>query len=158
MVSSSSTSPAFLLVLLVLPYGAVSAGHDPASSACYARLFSFGDSITDTGNFVSLFPNSSILGPPYGETFYGRPSGRFSDGRLIIDFIGKLFVSCVRSMSVFIDAVQSSDICASSGGVAAAVLNTVPHRKDGRRLPARGELRNGWRDRAKPEFIQGDGA
>jgi hypothetical protein len=81
MASSSSSSPAFLLLLLVLPNAVLSA-------ACYTRLFSFGDSATDTGNFVSLFPNNSILAPPYGETF-GRSSGRFSDGRLIVDFIGK---------------------------------------------------------------------
>jgi hypothetical protein len=82
MASSSSSSPAFLLLLLVLPNAVLSA-------ACYTRLFSFGDSATDTGNFVSLFPNNSILAPPYGETFFGRSSGRFSDGRLIVDFIGK---------------------------------------------------------------------
>ncbi|GJN31565.1 hypothetical protein PR202_gb19979 [Eleusine coracana subsp. coracana] len=93
--SSSSLSPAafLLLLLLVLRYGDVSAGHNnPApssSSLCYTRLFSFGDSVTDTGNFVSLFPNISVLGPPYGETFFGRPSGRFSDGRLIVDFIAE---------------------------------------------------------------------
>ncbi|TVU46913.1 hypothetical protein EJB05_06486, partial [Eragrostis curvula] len=92
MSSSSSSFPAFLLLVLLLPYGAVSADRDQASggsSACYTRLFSFGDSITDTGNFVSLFPNITILSPPYGETFFGRPSGRFSDGRLIIDFIAE---------------------------------------------------------------------
>jgi hypothetical protein len=45
--------------------------------------FSFGDSTTDIGNFVSA--------PPSGETFFGQASGCFSDGRLIVDFGGICF-------------------------------------------------------------------
>lgn len=91
--SSSPPSPAFfLLVVLVLPYGAMS-----VSGGCYTHLFSLGDSVTDTGNFVSLFPNISVLAPPYGETFFGRPSGRFCDGRLIVDFIGTLRSSSMHA-------------------------------------------------------------
>lgn len=58
------------------------------SSSCYPRLFSFGDSLIDTGNFIhySKAPGS-VSRPPYGRTFFGRPTGRWSDGRLIVDFI-----------------------------------------------------------------------
>ncbi|CAN6206259.1 unnamed protein product [Urochloa humidicola] len=59
-----------------------------SSSRYYARLFSFGDSQIDTGNFIRY---STDPGPvsrlPYGETFFHRPTGRWSDGRLIVDFI-----------------------------------------------------------------------
>ncbi|KAG2638661.1 hypothetical protein PVAP13_2NG651000 [Panicum virgatum] len=59
-----------------------------ATGGCYTRLFAFGDSLTDTGNFISY---SAAPGPvarlPYGETFFHRPTGRWSDGRLIVDFI-----------------------------------------------------------------------
>ncbi|KAJ4916787.1 GDSL esterase/lipase [Raphanus sativus] len=58
----------------------------------YKSIISFGDSVTDTGNFVYLsdinhLPQAAFL--PYGETFFHHPSGRYSDGRLIIDFIAE---------------------------------------------------------------------
>ena len=54
----------------------------------YPAIFNLGDSNSDTGGLaVSLFAPT----PPYGETYFRRPAGRFSDGRLIIDFIGSSF-------------------------------------------------------------------
>ncbi|KAJ1292092.1 hypothetical protein BS78_02G365900 [Paspalum vaginatum] len=64
---------------------AASATDAPAanrSRGCHARFFSFGDSLIDTGNFIRY---SAAPGPvarwPYGETFFHRPTGRWSDGR-----------------------------------------------------------------------------
>lgn len=62
------------------------------SGGCYKSIISFGDSLTDTGNLFSLsrFSNPpGFLLPPYGKTFFRHPTGRISDGRIIIDFIGK---------------------------------------------------------------------
>jgi hypothetical protein len=55
-----------------------------------AAIYSLGDSITDTGNLVKEAPPDmfeTIKHFPYGVTF-GRPTGRCSDGLLIIDFLG----------------------------------------------------------------------
>ncbi|KAK6239246.1 hypothetical protein QUC31_004715 [Theobroma cacao] len=51
----------------------------------YPAVFNFGDSNSDTGGLVAgkAFP----LIPPNGETYFLKPSGRFCDGRLIIDFL-----------------------------------------------------------------------
>ncbi|KAL4275036.1 hypothetical protein AHAS_Ahas20G0067000 [Arachis hypogaea] len=65
-----------------------------ASSRCYSAIYSFGDSIADTGNLYydteDLSPSTYlVLDPPYGDTFFHFPTGRFSDGRLIIDFLAE---------------------------------------------------------------------
>ncbi|KAJ3670884.1 hypothetical protein LUZ60_008310 [Juncus effusus] len=63
------------------------------SFGCYTRLFAFGDSLTDTGNFLhSIGDQPDPAGRlPYGRTYFGRPTGRFSDGRVIVDFIAEAF-------------------------------------------------------------------
>ncbi|KAM2668417.1 hypothetical protein EV2_020016 [Malus domestica] len=55
----------------------------------FPAIFNFGDSNSDTGGLAS-----SLLEPPppYGETFLRRSARRFSDGRLIIDFLGMYLV------------------------------------------------------------------
>nr|CAB3494816.1 unnamed protein product [Digitaria exilis] len=56
----------------------------------YDRVFSFGDSLTDTGNVLHISHSGEgppAGRPPYGETFFRRPTGRASDGRLVVDFI-----------------------------------------------------------------------
>ncbi|XP_019172524.1 PREDICTED: GDSL esterase/lipase LIP-4-like [Ipomoea nil] len=48
-------------------------------------IFNFGDSNSDTGGFGVAY--GSLLGYPNGRKFFHRSSDRFSDGRLIIDFL-----------------------------------------------------------------------
>lgn len=64
-------------------------GH-PQPSKKYVALFIFGDSIYDPGNnnYINRTGASANYWP-YGMTFFKHPTGRFSDGRLISDFIGK---------------------------------------------------------------------
>ncbi|XP_057504786.1 GDSL esterase/lipase 5-like [Actinidia eriantha] len=54
-------------------------------------LYIFGDSLFDSGN--NNYINTTTLDQanfwPYGETFFNFPTGRFSDGRLMSDFIAE---------------------------------------------------------------------
>ncbi|CAK9148165.1 unnamed protein product [Ilex paraguariensis] len=64
------------------------------ATGCYTSLFGFGDSLTDTGNLVNIYPADDpphMAFPPYGATFFHFPTGRCSDGRLIIDFIAEYY-------------------------------------------------------------------
>ena len=65
-----------------LDHFSVQKGHKP--------LFVFGDSLFDAGN--NNYINTSLRANfrPYGESFFKHPTGRFSNGRLISDFIGKI--------------------------------------------------------------------
>ncbi|KAF6135946.1 hypothetical protein GIB67_006838 [Kingdonia uniflora] len=51
----------------------------------YPAVFNFGDSNSDTGGLVAGVAEQ--LNPPNGQTYFRNPSGRFCDGRLIIDFL-----------------------------------------------------------------------
>uniref|UniRef100_A0A1D1YVQ0 GDSL esterase/lipase At4g01130 n=1 Tax=Anthurium amnicola TaxID=1678845 RepID=A0A1D1YVQ0_9ARAE len=59
----------------------------PSGARCdFRAVFNFGDSNSDTGGFWAAFPAQSA---PWGITFFGRPAGRASDGRLVLDFLAQ---------------------------------------------------------------------
>ncbi|KQK18109.1 GDSL esterase/lipase At5g45910 [Brachypodium distachyon] len=59
----------------------------------YQAVFSFGDSLSDAGNLiVDGIPKSlTTARKPYGMTFFGRPTGRCSNGRVVVDFLAEHF-------------------------------------------------------------------
>ncbi|XP_062232600.1 GDSL esterase/lipase At1g28580-like [Phragmites australis] len=80
----------FSLIFLLDCLSGVSSG----SSRYFTSMFTLGDSYIDTGNFVIMATPVIpvwIDKPPYGMTFFGHPTGRASDGRVIIDFIAEEF-------------------------------------------------------------------
>ncbi|KAL3723524.1 hypothetical protein ACJRO7_035669 [Eucalyptus globulus] len=54
-------------------------------------LFIFGDSLYDAGtnNYINTTASYRANFPPYGETFFRYPTGRFTNGRLMVDFIAE---------------------------------------------------------------------
>lgn len=62
-------------------------------------LFIMGDSLFDNGNNNNLLTAAKANYPPYGTDFPGGPTGRFTNGRNIADFIGpNFFSSCLFSL------------------------------------------------------------
>ncbi|KAM3704940.1 hypothetical protein ACJW31_03G044500 [Castanea mollissima] len=51
----------------------------------FPAIFNFGDSNSDTGELVAT--GIETLLPPNGQNYFHKPSGRYCDGRLIIDFL-----------------------------------------------------------------------
>ncbi|KAM7267839.1 hypothetical protein ACFE04_010005 [Oxalis oulophora] len=52
----------------------------------FKAIFNFGDSNSDTGGFWAAFPAQS---GPFGMTYFNRPTGRATDGRLMVDFLAQ---------------------------------------------------------------------
>uniref|UniRef100_A0A8I6WW94 GDSL esterase/lipase n=1 Tax=Hordeum vulgare subsp. vulgare TaxID=112509 RepID=A0A8I6WW94_HORVV len=84
---------AALLPVLLILWWSKPAISSASGGPRYRSIFSFGDSFADTGNNPAVFGWYSVFDPvtrpPYGTSFFGRPTGRNGDGRLIIDFIAE---------------------------------------------------------------------
>ncbi|XP_021755523.1 acetylajmalan esterase-like [Chenopodium quinoa] len=61
------------------------------STTRFEAIYQFGDSLSDTGNLIRIpgshDPSANL---PYGQTF-GSPTGRSSDGLLMVDYFAKYF-------------------------------------------------------------------
>nr|XP_029117424.1 GDSL esterase/lipase At3g48460-like [Elaeis guineensis] len=103
MVSSNSlhTTIIFFLLLNLLPSSfstsSSTAGTTDATSTTgathrhhFSKIYAFGDSFTDTGNTHSItgpYSFGHVSSPPYGSTFFHHSTNRYSDGRLVVDFL-----------------------------------------------------------------------
>ncbi|XP_028752149.1 GDSL esterase/lipase 1-like [Neltuma alba] len=81
----------FLLICVILCCPRNSLG-DTCLRPKHVALYVFGDSGHDAGNMNYINGSLSAFRAnhwPYGQTFFKFPSGRFSDGRLVPDFIAE---------------------------------------------------------------------
>ncbi|KAK8497425.1 hypothetical protein V6N13_052987 [Hibiscus sabdariffa] len=97
----------YLLGLLVLGFAeqwrAVNSNAQGSISCGFPAIYNFGDSNSDTGGISAAL--NEIL-PPNGETFFGHPAGRASDGRLIVDFIAENLK--LPYLSAYLDSVGTN--------------------------------------------------
>ncbi|GAB4860818.1 hypothetical protein Ancab_035980 [Ancistrocladus abbreviatus] len=95
----------FMVVLCVLmvKYNCLAKPLKPLMPCKFPAIFNFGDSNSDTGGLSAAFGQAP---PPYGETYFHSPAGRYSDGRLLIDFIAQSVG--LPYLSAFLDSIGSN--------------------------------------------------
>jgi len=106
-IAGAPPASALMLTLLCASW-VLAAAHN------YSAIFNFGDSITDTGNLCTNGRPSQITftQPPYGETYFGTPTCRCSDGRVIVDFLSTLLDRSIQP--TFGITVESTQIVSDS--------------------------------------------
>lgn len=77
----------FGVMIVLVFFGISTAQKAPAN-------FVFGDSLVEAGNNNYIASLSKCNYVPFGIDFGGQPTGRFTNGRTIVDIIGKFFVCC----------------------------------------------------------------
>ena len=102
--TAGSRAAALLLLSLALALRASGAGAGAGGDCHFPAVFNFGDSNSDTGGFWAAFPAQQ---GPFGMTYFGRPAGRASDGRLVIDLIGTYLLR--SRIACFISIASVSD-------------------------------------------------
>ncbi|KAH0733243.1 hypothetical protein KY290_002355 [Solanum tuberosum] len=76
-----TTLRAITLLLLLFMVAATE-----CKQCAFEAIFNFGDSNTDTGGFWAAFPAQA---PPHGMTYFNKPVGRATDGRVVVDFLAQ---------------------------------------------------------------------
>lgn len=76
------------LVLMMIVLQPSDAATEAVGSPLVPAMFVFGDSLVDVGNnnFLRSFAKSNYY--PYGIDFSGGPTGRFTNGRNMVDLLG----------------------------------------------------------------------
>ena len=118
----SSLSCILIPTLLLFPMSSLSKTQNPENQAAEvvaaAAFFIFGDSFFDSDN--NNYINTTTLDHAnfwlYGETYFKFPTGTFSDGCLISDFIGQIWKPFVQLPAMQIHLAYSvSEIIRSRG-------------------------------------------
>ncbi|KAL6210270.1 hypothetical protein ACLB2K_015503 [Fragaria x ananassa] len=87
----------------------------------FPAIFNFGDSNSDTGGLAAAFFPSPA---PYGETYFHMSAGRYSDGRLIIDFLANSLGH--PYLSAYLDSLGTNFSYGANFATAASTIR-LPH-------------------------------
>ncbi|CAH9145207.1 unnamed protein product [Cuscuta epithymum] len=104
----ASIAPAAVLQVLALFLIGFLNANANAIDFNYPAVFNFGDSNSDTGELVAGVGDR--LDPPNGHVYFKKPSGRFCDGRLIIDFLSRKYEKYIPAEDFFQKGLYTFDI------------------------------------------------
>ncbi|XP_074365465.1 GDSL esterase/lipase 5-like [Apium graveolens] len=79
------------LLILIVAFNK-SYGHQAVNKVSGSSLFIFGDSTVDAGNnnYINTIPENKANYKPYGQNgYFEQPTGRFSEGRILVDYIAE---------------------------------------------------------------------
>ena len=97
-----------LVLVILIADSQVSFGRLASTSNLVRAIFSFGDSILDAGNnHFNKNCTAQADFPPYGSSFFHHPTGRFTNGRTVSDFICKSFG---RSLIFLLKLIKSKAV------------------------------------------------
>ncbi|KAG5522023.1 hypothetical protein RHGRI_034288 [Rhododendron griersonianum] len=114
---------AFVSVFTVMKLGSsIQSSLVGSASGCqFPAVFNFGDSNSDTGAASTMI---RLVPPPNGQTFFGKPSGRYSDGRLIFDFIAEKLG--LPYLSAYLDSMGTNFRHGANFAVGGATIKPEP--------------------------------
>ncbi|KAL2337215.1 hypothetical protein Fmac_011661 [Flemingia macrophylla] len=90
----------FIIFSITFTYVFLGNGLSNANPLPYEAIFNFCDSKSDIGNAATNHP-AMPSNSPYGSTYFKHPSGRLSNGRLILDFIDAAAYSLSTQLDSF---------------------------------------------------------
>ncbi|KAE8056667.1 hypothetical protein FH972_013415 [Carpinus fangiana] len=104
-------------------------------------LFVFGDSLSDDGNNNNLVTLAKSNYPPYGIDFPKGPTGRFTNGRTMVDFIAK-FLGFDHYIPPFATARGRKILKGVNYASGAAGIRNETGQNDGDRISMDRQLKN----------------
>lgn len=89
----ASKSIAIIITIICISSSLISTDSaEEGQTRPFNKIFAFGDSFTDTGNTKNANGPSGfghVSNDPYGSSFFNHSTNRYSDGRLVIDFVAE---------------------------------------------------------------------